>query len=48
MENLQKIVLGGGCFWCLDPIFRNLDGVKNVIVGFAGGDIVNPKIENLI
>lgn len=48
MKKLEKIALGGGCFWCLDPIYRNLDGVENVIVGFAGGDIVSPKYRHVI
>lgn len=47
MKNLEKIVLGGGCFWCLDPIYRNLDGVENVIVGYAGGDIVSPSYRHV-
>lgn len=42
MDNLQKIVLGGGCFWCLDPIFQNIDGVEKVVVGYAGGETKNP------
>ncbi|MGB0925555.1 MAG: peptide-methionine (S)-S-oxide reductase MsrA, partial [Minisyncoccia bacterium] len=40
--NNKKIVLGGGCFWCLDPIFSNIDGIQNVTVGYAGGDVKNP------
>jgi len=41
--NIQKVVLGGGCFWCLDPIFQNTPGVVSVVVGYAGGDTKNPK-----
>ena len=40
---MKKIVLGGGCFWCLDPIFQKLDGVQNVVVGYAGGSEKNPS-----
>jgi peptide-methionine (S)-S-oxide reductase len=29
--------LGGGCFWCLDPIFSEMRGVEKVVVGYAGG-----------
>ena len=29
---------GGGCFWCLEPIFEEMIGVKEVIVGYAGGE----------
>lgn len=37
--------LGGGCFWCLEPIFEMLDGVGRVIVGYAGGKTENPNYE---
>ena len=30
--------LGGGCFWCLEPIFDALVGVEQVVVGYAGGE----------
>jgi peptide-methionine (S)-S-oxide reductase len=35
--------LGGGCFWCLDPIFDELRGVEGVVVGYAGGKVANPS-----
>jgi peptide-methionine (S)-S-oxide reductase len=35
--------LGGGCFWCLDPIFDELRGVEEVLVGYAGGHVPNPS-----
>lgn len=34
--------LAGGCFWCLDAIFRELKGVKKVVCGYAGGRTENP------
>lgn len=34
----RSIVLGGGCFWCLDAAFRRLKGVGTVESGYAGGD----------
>jgi peptide-methionine (S)-S-oxide reductase len=39
---LEKATLGGGCFWCLEPIFKDLVGVEDVEVGYAGGDVPNP------
>ena len=36
-ENIKKVYFAGGCFWCMEPPFENLDGVKEVISGFAGG-----------
>jgi peptide-methionine (S)-S-oxide reductase len=38
-------VLGGGCFWCLDAVFRGLDGVTSVESGYAGGPDPNPTYE---
>ena len=38
-------VLGGGCFWCLDAVFRGLDGVLAVESGYAGGKDPNPSYE---
>ena len=40
---MKKIVLGGGCFWCMDPIFKMTPGIENVIVGYAGGSEKNPS-----
>jgi peptide-methionine (S)-S-oxide reductase len=34
--------LGGGCFWCLDPVFKDLVGVEEVMVGYSGGDLPHP------
>jgi len=42
-SHLETITLGGGCFWCLEPIFSALKGVQNVVSGYAGGDIPNPS-----
>lgn len=39
---IDEAILGGGCFWCLDAIFRQIKGVKDVISGYANGDIENP------
>ena len=36
-EKMESITLGGGCFWCLEPLFEELKGVKKVVVGYAGG-----------
>jgi peptide-methionine (S)-S-oxide reductase len=34
---MEKIVLGGGCFWCLEPLFKQLQGVEEVTMGYTGG-----------
>ena len=39
----QTIVLGGGCYWCVEAVYENLEGVTNVVSGFAGGTVANPS-----
>lgn len=39
--------LGGGCFWCLDAVFRELRGVEAVVSGYAGGQRPNPTYEQV-
>jgi len=38
----ETIVLGGGCFWCIEAIYKSLKGVKTVTSGYAGGTLANP------
>lgn len=38
----EVATLGGGCFWCLDTIYRQLKGVEKVESGYAGGSKPNP------
>lgn len=38
----QKIVLGAGCFWCVEAAFLELEGVKSVVSGYSGGTVKNP------
>jgi peptide-methionine (S)-S-oxide reductase len=44
-SNTEIAVLGGGCFWCLDAVFRELEGVLDVQSGYAGGSAPNPSYE---
>jgi len=44
-SNLATAVLGGGCFWCLDAVFRELAGVRSVESGYAGGREPDPTYE---
>ena len=40
-------VLGGGCFWCLEAVFKDLDGVSGVLSGYAGGHTAQPSYEQV-
>lgn len=39
---VEVATLAGGCFWCMDAIFRELEGVDRVVSGFSGGVIPHP------
>ena len=41
----KTIILGGGCFWCTEAVFSELDGVKSTQPGYSGGSIQNPSYE---
>lgn len=43
----ETAVLGGGCFWCLDAVFRSLAGVVGVESGYAGGESLNPTYDDV-
>ena len=43
----EVATLGGGCFWCLDAVFRDLRGVEKVESGYSGGTTVNPSYEQV-
>ena len=44
---LERAVVGGGCFWCLEAVFERLEGVKDVTSGYAGGHTDNPTYEEV-
>ncbi|MFP4486455.1 MAG: peptide-methionine (S)-S-oxide reductase MsrA [Campylobacterales bacterium] len=43
----SELVVGGGCFWCLEAVFEKLDGVDEVINGYAGGSSKNPTYKEV-
>lgn len=45
--DMEIATLGGGCFWCLQPIFQDLRGVERVEVGYSGGNVPNPSYEEV-
>eukprot|EP01055_Gregarina_sp_Pseudo9_P005620 Gregarina_sp_Pseudo_9__5619@NODE_774_length_2232_cov_29_782034_g729_i0_p2_GENE_NODE_774_length_2232_cov_29_782034_g729_i0NODE_774_length_2232_cov_29_782034_g729_i0_p2_ORF_typecomplete_len183_score28_25PMSR/PF01625_21/1_1e60_NODE_774_length_2232_cov_29_782034_g729_i016832210 len=44
---METIVLGGGCFWCLEAAFKDLPGVSAAVSGYAGGTVPNPTYEQV-
>lgn len=46
-NNIETIVLGGGCFWCTEGIFQRVPGVVSVVSGYAGGTVENPTYEQV-
>ena len=44
----DKIVVAGGCFWCVEADFEGLDGVKEAISGYTGGAIENPSYKEVV
>jgi len=46
-SNLETITVGGGCYWCVEAVYENLNGVKSVVSGFSGGKVANPTYEEV-
>ncbi|NQX10084.1 peptide-methionine (S)-S-oxide reductase MsrA [Microbacteriaceae bacterium VKM Ac-2855] len=44
---MHTFVLAGGCFWCLDAVYRVLDGVTDVVSGYTGGSTTEPSYEEV-
>ena len=40
-------IFGAGCFWCVEAVFQQLDGVLKVTSGYSGGHVVNPTYEQI-
>lgn len=43
----STLVIGGGCFWCLDAVYRTLRGVSEVVSGYTGGESARPTYEQI-
>lgn len=46
--NLQIATFGAGCYWCVEAVLEQLDGVKDVVSGFMGGDVPDPSYEEVV
>src|SRR5660398_29845 len=46
-KSQETTTLGGGCFWCLEAVFSELRGVKNVVSGYSGGSVPDPSYQQI-
>lgn len=44
---MEVATFGGGCFWCVETVFENVDGVVDVVSGYSGGTVPNPTYEQV-
>ncbi len=47
MTKIEMATLGGGCFWCLEAVYQELAGVKEIVSGYAGGHVKDPTYEEV-
>ncbi len=47
MKTMETAYFAGGCFWCITPTFREMEGVLDVVSGYSGGEEVNPSYEDV-
>jgi peptide-methionine (S)-S-oxide reductase len=46
-EQYEVATLGGGCFWCLEAVYDDLEGVVDVVSGYSGGHMLDPDYESV-
>lgn len=44
---MQQALLGGGCFWCTEAVFLQVQGIEKVVSGYAGGHTSNPTYDDI-
>jgi peptide-methionine (S)-S-oxide reductase len=42
VSDQKRATLGGGCFWCLEAVYEEVDGISDVVSGYAGGHVPSP------
>jgi peptide-methionine (S)-S-oxide reductase len=47
LPTLESAVLGGGCFWCLEAVFMEIEGVVSAVPGYAGGHTESPSYQEV-
>ena len=48
LAETDKVILAGGCFWCVEADFEGLDGVKEAVSGYTGGTLKNPSYKQVV
>ena len=46
--NDSAVILGGGCFWCVEAVYETLDGIIKAESGYAGGHVKNPTYKQVV
>lgn len=46
-KSLQLATFAGGCFWCMEPVFRIQKGVRDAVVGYSGGSVEHPTYDQV-
>lgn len=44
---MEVATIGGGCFWCLEAVFQDLEGVEEVRSGYSGGNVAGPTYQEV-
>ena len=47
MPNPEVATLAGGCFWCLEAVYQDMEGVRSVASGYMGGQVDNPSYQDV-
>lgn len=48
VDKYQTATFAGGCFWCMEQPFEQLDGVKEVVSGYTGGKVEDPTYDDVV
>ena len=48
LAETDKVIVAGGCFWCVEADFEGLDGIKEAISGYTGGTLKNPSYKEVV
>jgi peptide-methionine (S)-S-oxide reductase len=47
-QDTARATFAGGCFWCMEPPYDELDGVISTVSGYAGGEVEDPTYEQVV